>query len=133
MLDSGHREALSGKMPDPTAKGNAAGRGRPMRILMVTPRYLPDMGGIETHVHEVSRRLRGHGVVTTVLTTDRSGRLPVGETVEGFSVERVPAYPRNADYYAAPAMWSRIRHGQEDLVHCQGVHTLVPRRRCWPP
>ena len=29
----------------------------PLRILMVTPRYFPDMGGVETHVSEVTRRL----------------------------------------------------------------------------
>ena len=29
---------------------------------MVTPRFLPKMGGIETHVYEVGRRLVARGV-----------------------------------------------------------------------
>src|SRR4051812_34147443 len=102
MLDSGHPEALSGKMPGPTAKGDAAGRGRPMRILMVTPRYLPDMGGIETHVHEVSKRLSADGVDVRILTTDRSGTRPPREIIAGVGVRRVPAWPKERDYYIAP-------------------------------
>lgn len=33
-----------------------------LNVLMVTPRYFPYMGGIETHVHEVGRRLAGSEV-----------------------------------------------------------------------
>ena len=33
-----------------------------MRLLMVTPRYFPMMGGVETHVYEVARRLARRGV-----------------------------------------------------------------------
>src|SRR5207302_11425078 len=42
---------------------------RGLRLLMVSARYFPDMGGIETHVHEVARRLVHKGVDVTVLTT----------------------------------------------------------------
>ena len=45
---------------------------------MVTASALPRMGGIETHVHEVSTRLGAAGVDVTVLTTDPSGELPAG-------------------------------------------------------
>ena len=51
-----------------------------LRIGMVAARALPFMGGIETHVHEVSRRLAASGVDVTVLTTDTSGKLPRSET-----------------------------------------------------
>ena len=37
---------------------------------MVTARALPLMGGIETHVHEVSRRLAAEGVHTEVVHRD---------------------------------------------------------------
>ena len=50
---------------------------RPLRVLMVCPRYLPEFGGTEMHVHEVTRRLSAlGGFEITVLTTDRSRRLP---------------------------------------------------------
>ena len=44
-----------------------------LRVGMVTARALPFMGGIETHVHEVSWRLAALGVDVTVLTTDTTG------------------------------------------------------------
>lgn len=100
---------------------------RPLRIGMVAARALPFMGGIETHVHEVSRRLAASGVDVTVLTTDATGELPGSEMMSGYRVLRWPAYPRSRDYYLAPGL---VRHllaarGSYDVVHVQGVHTLV--------
>jgi glycosyltransferase involved in cell wall biosynthesis len=99
-----------------------------LRVGMVAARALPFMGGIETHVHEVSRRLVDSGVDVTVLTTDTTGELPRSETMSGYRVLRWPAYPRSRDYYFSPGL---IRHllgarGVYDVVHMQGVHTLVP-------
>jgi len=100
---------------------------RPLRVLMVCPRYLPEFGGTEMHVHEVTRRLSAlAGFEITVLTTDRSRRLPREEVVEGISVLRVPAWPRRRDYYLAPGIATVIRRRGWDLVHCQGIHNLVP-------
>src|SRR5215510_1421066 len=100
---------------------------RPVRVLMVCPRYLPEVGGTETHVHEVAGRLSGlKGFEITVLATDRSRRLPRQEVVEGTSVLRVPSWPRKRDYYLAPGIAGVIRQRRWDLVHCQGIHTPVP-------
>jgi glycosyltransferase involved in cell wall biosynthesis len=100
---------------------------RPPRVLMVCPRYLPEVGGTEMHVYEVARRLSMLGnFEITVLTTDRSRRLPRQEVVEGVSVLRVPAWPRRRDYYLAPGIAAVIRQRRWDLVHCQGIHNLVP-------
>ncbi len=99
-----------------------------LRVGMVAARALPFMGGIETHVHEVARRLAASGVEVSVLTTDTTGELPRSETVSGYRVVRWPAYPRSRDYYFSPGL---IRHllgarGRYDVIHMQGVHTLVP-------
>jgi glycosyltransferase involved in cell wall biosynthesis len=100
---------------------------RPLRVLMVCPRFLPETGGTETHVYEVSRRLAAlGGFDITVLTTDRSRRLPRQEVVEGIAVLRVPAWPRGRDYYLAPGIATVIRERRWDLVHCQSIHTPVP-------
>ena len=100
---------------------------RPLRVLMVCPRYLPEAGGTETHVHEVARRLSSLGSFDiTVLTTDRSRRLPRQEVVEDIPVLRVPAWPRGRDYYLAPGIAAVIGQRSWDLVHCQGIHTPVP-------
>ncbi len=98
----------------------------PLRVLMVAARYFPYMGGLETHVYEVGRRLARAGVQITILTTDVSGQLPAAEDSEGMKILRVRAWPSNKDYYYAPGISPIIKHGQWDLIHCQGYHNLVP-------
>ena len=97
----------------------------PLRVLMVAARYLPYIGGLETHVHEVGRRLVQAGVEVTILTTDVSGQLPVVEELEGMQIRRVGAWPTNKDYYFAPDIYRIIMRGHWDLVHCHSYHNLV--------
>jgi glycosyltransferase involved in cell wall biosynthesis len=95
---------------------------------MVAARSLPDMGGIEMHVHEVSRRLARTGDVDiTILATDRTRSRPRREVIDGVTVMRVPAWPSDRDYYLAPGI-AKIagQRGRWDIVHCQGIHTPVP-------
>ena len=100
----------------------------PLRVLLVAARYFPFMGGLETHVYEVGRRLARASIEVTVLTTDVSGRLPPVEEADGMQILRVRAWPTNRDYYFAPDIYRVITQtrGQWDLVHCQGYHNLVP-------
>lgn len=97
-----------------------------LRVLLVTPRFQPFTGGVETHVREIARRLRERGVEPTVLTTDPSGTLPPVEDMTSFTVLRVRAYPKHADYYWSPEIYRQIARGGWDVVHCQGIHTFVP-------
>lgn len=98
---------------------------QPLRVLMVTPRFFPAIGGVETHVDQVARRLAQAGAAVTVLTTDRSGTLPPSEERDGVTIERVRAWPAERDYYLAPGVCRVIARGDWDLVHCQSYHTLV--------
>jgi glycosyltransferase involved in cell wall biosynthesis len=100
-----------------------------VKVLMVTARYFPYMGGVETHVYEVGRRLAGYGVDVTLLTTQPHNSyptLPENEEVEGIHIIRVPAWPPQRDYYIAPKIIEIIKDGNWDLIHCQGCHTFVP-------
>lgn len=99
---------------------------KPLRVLQVTPRYFPLMGGVETHVYEVSRRLARAGLEVTTLTTDPTGQLTRQETIDGVKIERVRAWPARQDFYFSPSIYKVILNGGWDIVHCQGVHTLVP-------
>lgn len=104
-------------------------KGERLNILMVTPRYYPYMGGIETHVYEVGRRLVQNGHRITILTTapDFSHpSFPREEESQGMRILRVQAWPRKRDYYFAPAVRAIIKQTRWDLVHCQGCHTFVP-------
>lgn len=95
------------------------------RLLLVSARFSPDVGGVETHIAEVAPRLVELGFDVTVLTTDRTGRRPARELVNGVEVVRVPAYPRSRDYYLAPGLLGEIRRRPVDVMHLQGYHTLV--------
>jgi len=94
----------------------------------VCNRYLPEVGGVETHVREMAERLgREEDLEITVLTTDRSRTLPREDVINGTRVLRVAAWPRQRDYYFAPQVLKVARQrDQWDLVHCQGIHSPVP-------
>jgi glycosyltransferase involved in cell wall biosynthesis len=96
-----------------------------LNILIVTPRFLPEVGGIETHVAEVTKFLAAAGHSVTILTTDRSGSLPREQDVNGVKIIRRSAWPRNSDYYFAPELCAEIFRRKCDIVHIQGCHTLV--------
>ena len=96
-----------------------------MRIAQVCPRYSPDIGGVETHVAEVSKRLVARGHEVTVITTDPSGKLPRNEVLDGVTVMRFPAFAPGDAYYLSPSMYSYLRkdHGF-DLIHAHGYHAV---------
>lgn len=92
---------------------------------MVTPRFAPFTGGVETHVGEVSRRLVDRGVDVLVVTTDPTGDLSPTDTIDGVPVRRVRAWPRNSDAHLAPGLARWVRAAPGTVVHVQGYHTLV--------
>ena len=100
-----------------------ASPGERLRVLMVCCRFFPSSGGTETHVFEAGRRIAAQGHDVTVLTANPGG-LPASEIVEGMQVTRVPAWPRNRDYFFAPTLASHILRGHWNVAHVQGYHTL---------
>ncbi|GAC1430171.1 MAG: glycosyltransferase family 4 protein [Ktedonobacteraceae bacterium] len=96
---------------------------------MVACRYFPFIGGLETHVYEVVHRLAGSGIEITLLTTiphNLSTPLPKEEIVDGVRILRVMAWPAKRDYCITPELYSIVKNGTWDIIHCQGYHTLVP-------
>jgi glycosyltransferase involved in cell wall biosynthesis len=96
-----------------------------MRIVMVSARYLPLVGGIETHIHEVGIRMAALGHAVTVLTTDPTGRLEAQQDIDGLRVIRVPARPKNRDYYFSLGIARRLLRDSWDVIHFQGYNTFV--------
>jgi glycosyltransferase involved in cell wall biosynthesis len=96
-----------------------------LKVAMVSPRYHPLTGGVETHLHAVAPRLRERGIDVTILTTDLTGALPPREEVDGVDVRRFAAYPRSRDYYLSPVLLRTLRRGGFDLCHIQGVHDAL--------
>ncbi len=112
-----------------TAISSDDGAGEPvrrLRVLIVTPRCLPDIGGVENHVHAVATRLAASGgAEVTVLTTDLDGGLPASDHYGAAAVRRVRAHPRGRDWRLAPGIVPVIARGGWDVVHVQSYHTFV--------
>ena len=57
---------------------------RCIRVIVVSTRFLLGLGGTETHVYEVTRRMAKDGDIDlTVATADPYATVPVRELVEG--------------------------------------------------
>jgi glycosyltransferase involved in cell wall biosynthesis len=99
--------------------------GRPLRILLATARYVPDRGGTAIHTHEIAHRLAAHGGEVTVASTVRSRHFSPESREGPVRVLQVRAWPSGRDYFFAPGLVRVIRASTDDLLHCQGYHTLV--------
>lgn len=95
-------------------------------VLHVSGQFFPVMGGVESHVYEVSRLLPTLGWTCEVLTTDNTHALKRVDDVDGIPTRRVNAYPKGRDWRIAPRLLAELRRSRADLVHVQGIHTAVP-------
>lgn len=114
----------SSSSPGPARKSPPSREG-PLRVLQVTPRYPPDVGGVERHVFEVARRLPSMDIQVTVLCTDRTRRFIGVQNESQVEVRRVRAWPASRDYYLAPGIWRAMSENRWDVIHVQSYHTLV--------
>ncbi len=104
-------------------------RWEKMKIAQVCPRYKPHIGGVETVVEEISRRLAAQGHDVSVITTDPARSLPGEETIDGVKVYRFPARaPGDAYYFSLP-----LRQFLESSPMTSCTPTAITRsRRCSP-
>jgi glycosyltransferase involved in cell wall biosynthesis len=96
-----------------------------LRILFVTPRFGTSIGGVETHIREVGRRLADAGHSVTVLAADETRRLPREERRFGMRIVRLPAWPGGHDWQFAPGIPAAILRERAELIHVQSYHTFV--------
>lgn len=96
-----------------------------MNILMVSPYFYPEGGGLERYVYSVSRLLveEGHRVVVVCAGRERLGEEEMG----GIRVVRVRPWWRVSNTPVAPALYTRaleaVKSCEIDLIH---AHTPVP-------
>ena len=100
-----------------------------MSVALITPRFLPDIGGLEVHVGSLARRLvaAGHSVevmTQAIASAQRLGRL------DGATVRRFPIRLGGNAYPFAPGLWPYIWRQAEDfdVVHIHSYHgtTAIP-------
>jgi len=97
-----------------------------MLVSEVCHRYFPYIGGVETHVAEISTRLIRNGLLIQVLTTDPSGLLPKEENIMGVKVRRFKSWAPNEAYYFSPSLKKYLKKNssQFDIVHAHGYHSF---------
>ena len=95
-----------------------------MKIVQVCPRYYPDIGGVETHVQEISERLASRGFEVEVLCTDPTGKRRDTEVINGVSVRRFRSFAPNNAFFFAPQIYSHLKRVNCDLIHAHSYHAL---------
>lgn len=96
-----------------------------VRVFQVCQRYYPHIGGIETHVQEISERLNSHFDVE-VLTTDPLGDLPPKDIINGVTVRRFKSWAPNDAYYFSARLkkYLAANVNDDDIVHAHGYHAF---------
>ncbi len=92
-------------------------------IVHVVRQFLPNRGGLEDVVYNLSRELIARGFSIRVVTLDRlfsdpSRHLPEREVIDGIEVVRI-AWKGSTRYPVAPSVLNHIRDA--DLVHVHAV------------
>jgi glycosyltransferase involved in cell wall biosynthesis len=102
--------------------------GSPLRVLLVTQVYPPDLeaSGQAVKVRAIAQRLAGRGHRTTVLTA-RHSRADAPAIMKGVEVVRLPSVFTYRALTVSPGVlaFCRSRLRQFDLVHIFGLYDLI--------
>jgi len=101
-----------------------------MRILLVTPSYYPNIGGVEYVVKSIAERLAALGHETTVVTSDPKADKPREEEINGVHVIRWPTWAPSGAYHI-PKEVGQLRSliqkllSDADAVHVHSAHAVL--------
>ncbi len=100
---------------------------RPVRVALVTPRFPPDVGGLEGYVGWVAETLQGSGSYdVTVITTGRSPRV-AHESYRGIPVVRLGTWLTLSNTRVNPLWWRQLRRLLTELdIDVVNAHAPVP-------
>jgi glycosyltransferase involved in cell wall biosynthesis len=98
-----------------------------VRIALVSPRYRPFVGGVETHVEQLARRFAAAGHSVQVLTHRHDPALSPVEEYAGVLVRRFPVPVPSRHFAVAPQLHRFLRrHGPDfDVVHAHSYHNTA--------
>ena len=94
-------------------------------VALISPRYAPEIGGVERVVEMTARGLARHGVDVEVITTDPTGRLPRLEQRDGVIVRRFRTVANDSVYFVSPGLglWLLQHAERYALLHVHSYHT----------
>jgi glycosyltransferase involved in cell wall biosynthesis len=95
-----------------------------MKIIQVASKYYPNLGGVETHVKEISERLvdRDHDV--TVITADAGSEVSQCTRIKGVKVKRCRGFSPNDAFHIAPEIGTQVYSADADIIHAHNYHSL---------
>ena len=98
-----------------------------MNILMVTNEFPPRIGGIQTHVYELSKALVKLGHQVCVLTRLRDTSLPRAETQEGINIFRCRLFDSHLVYnwQLRRKLRNMISTFTIEVIHVHGMRPLM--------
>lgn len=106
-----------------------------LRVAMVVPRYLPFVGGLQSHVESLASGLIDEGVLVTVLTQEVDTDLPRSEAVGRVPVRRYASAVPGGRYPVSPGLGVDLRRaeGTFDVVHLHSYHAAAAAFGLWVP
>jgi glycosyltransferase involved in cell wall biosynthesis len=105
-----------------------------VKILMLSSEFPPTVGGVGSHVRELSAALIGHGHAVEVVTLAVKG-LPELSTFDGIVVRRPRLLAGMPFYDLHLAVWlrKRVAAGGVDLIHVHGLRAAAATRALGVP
>ena len=96
-------------------------------ITFVSPRYPPYIGGVETHVAEITARASARFRRVSVVTTDPSGGLPATQSLGNvLTVFRVRSFAPGENYHfpVSTSLLKILRACRSRILHLHSIHDV---------
>src|SRR2546427_3721236 len=96
-------------------------------ITYVSPRYPPYIGGVETHVSELTTRASARFRRVSVVTTDPSGGLPSTQSLgNGSTIFRVRSFAPGGNYHfpMSASFVKVLRACRSRILHLHSIHDV---------
>ncbi len=97
-----------------------------MHVIQVTPRYVPNIGGVETVVQKISENLVSDNAKVTVYSVDLTEDLLSLEKIRGVLVKRFTPIVGDPLYLPEPRFMTSLRREKADVIHVHNIHILTP-------
>src|SRR6267143_6197022 len=96
-------------------------------VTFVSPRYPPYIGGVETHVAELTARASARFGRVSVVTTDPSGGLPSTQSLgNGLTIFRVRSFAPGENYHfpISASLVKILRSCRSSILHLHSIHDV---------
>lgn len=96
-----------------------------MKIVQVTHRFPPSIGGIEMHVLDISTGLVNNGIDVEILSADLDEKKNnEKEKIEGISVKRFRSFAPDESFYISPQIYFYLKKNHYDVIHAHNYRAL---------